>query len=190
MCVRVLCIGVRIFFSPPHPCGKASRRRHTCSHLARQALTGSAPGPRGGRGAGWGWGSHGCPGRAASVPSSCLPFYQGTWLPLLIVAFLPRRLRYLFQRWRVRLVAGEGQLLGGIILLHAHVSLLLCLPVFLPFLPFLSANFPRRSSSFCPSHRHEMRSLTHHCTKDDLGTLWKTGLCYFAAWPKVLLPPP
>lgn len=70
-------------------------------------------------------------GRATSVSSSCLPFYQGTRLSLLIVVFLPRRLRYLFQRWRVLLLAGEGQLLGGIILLHARVSLLLCLAVFL-----------------------------------------------------------
>lgn len=153
LCVcTCVCVGVRVegnaCFSPP--VGKASRRRrHTCSHLARWAASGSAPRSRGqpGRRA---EDPCRCPGRAASVPvpsSSCLTFYQVTWLSVPIVVFFPRLLSWLFQSWHVLLVAGKGQLSGGIIQLHARVSLVLCSAVFLLFhalfSPFLlSANFP------------------------------------------------
>lgn len=171
MCVRVLCIGVRVCFSPP--CGKASHRRHTCLHLARRALTGSGKGnvrvvllpPL-------------LPGDLAFSPDC------GLSSPTVKVPF-PKVACIAASQWRAALGWDNPVACPCF-----FAPLPGCLPFPLLFSPFpFSANFPRRSSSFCPSHRHEMHSLTHHCTKDDLGTLWKTGLWYFAAWSKVVLHP-
>lgn len=71
-------------------------------------------------------------GSARARAALLLPtFCQVTWLSVLTVVFFPRWLSWLLQRRDVLLVAAAGQLSGGIILLPAHVSSVLCPPDFL-----------------------------------------------------------
>lgn len=103
--------------------------------------------------------------------SSCLTFYQVTRLSVLTVVFFSPLVQLAFPS--LLLVAGKGQLSGGIILLHARVCLVLSPAVFhLPrcsALSFSLVTFPGVFSPLIAKTRSSLHIASVQVTWAHLG---------------------